>query len=71
MFFLEAEPEQRDAPHSFRLRAGSVETGSLNECHDSYDVIVAGSGAGGAAAAYKLVKAGKRVLMIERLPAPA
>ena len=33
---------------------------------DSYDVIVAGSGAGGAAAAHKLVKAGKRVLMIEK-----
>ena len=33
---------------------------------DSYDVIVAGSGAGGAAVAYKLVKAGKRVLMIEK-----
>ena len=33
---------------------------------DSYDVIVVGSGAGGAAAAHKLVKAGKRVLMIEK-----
>src|SRR5512132_2610743 len=33
---------------------------------DSWDVIVVGSGAGGAAAAYQLVKAGKRVLMIEK-----
>jgi choline dehydrogenase-like flavoprotein len=33
---------------------------------DIWDVIVVGSGAGGAAAAYKLVKAGKRVLMIEK-----
>ena len=33
---------------------------------DIYDVIVIGSGAGGAAAAYKLVKAGKHVLMIEK-----
>lgn len=41
---------------------------------DIYDVIVIGSGAGGAAAAYKLVKAGKHVLMIEkghRLPLDA
>jgi choline dehydrogenase-like flavoprotein len=41
---------------------------------ETYDVIVIGSGAGGAAAAYKLVKAGKRVLMIEkghRLPRDA
>ena len=41
---------------------------------DTFDVIVIGSGAGGAAAAYKLVKAGKRVLMIEkgrRLPLDA
>ena len=37
---------------------------------DSWDVIVVGSGAGGAAAAYKLVKAGKRVLMIERCRLP-
>ncbi len=33
---------------------------------DDFDVIVIGSGAGGGAAAYKLVKAGKRVLMIEK-----
>ena len=33
---------------------------------DRWDVIVVGSGAGGAAATYKLVKAGKRVLMIEK-----
>ncbi|MFY9992991.1 MAG: FAD-dependent oxidoreductase, partial [Rhodoplanes sp.] len=41
---------------------------------DNWDVIVIGSGAGGAAAAYKLVKAGKRVLMLEkghRLPRDA
>lgn len=31
-----------------------------------HDVIIVGSGAGGAAAAHKLVKAGKRVLMIEK-----
>src|SRR5512132_2961815 len=33
---------------------------------DRWDVIVVGSGAGGAAAAYQLIKAGKRVLMIEK-----
>ena len=33
-----------------------------------YDVIVVGSGAGGASAAYKLVNAGKRVLLIEKGP---
>jgi choline dehydrogenase-like flavoprotein len=33
---------------------------------DRYDAIVVGSGAGGAAAAYALVKAGKRVLMLEK-----
>jgi choline dehydrogenase-like flavoprotein len=41
---------------------------------DNWDVIVIGSGAGGAAAAYKLVKAGNRVLMLEkghRLPRDA
>lgn len=41
---------------------------------DKFDVIVIGSGAGGGAAAYKLVKAGKRVLMLEkghRLPKDA
>jgi choline dehydrogenase-like flavoprotein len=41
---------------------------------DKFDVIVIGSGAGGGAAAYKLVKAGKRVLMLEkghRLPLDA
>ena len=41
---------------------------------ENWDVVVIGSGAGGAAAAYKLVKAGKRVLMIEkghRLPLDA
>jgi choline dehydrogenase-like flavoprotein len=32
----------------------------------SYDVIVVGSGAGGAAVAYKLVRAGRRVLMLEK-----
>ncbi len=41
---------------------------------EDFDVIIIGSGAGGAAAAYKLVKAGKRVLMLEkgnRLPRDA
>lgn len=32
----------------------------------SYDAIIVGSGAGGSAAAYTLVKAGKRVLMLEK-----
>ena len=34
--------------------------------NEAYDVIVIGSGAGGAAAAYALVKAGRRVLMLEK-----
>jgi choline dehydrogenase-like flavoprotein len=33
---------------------------------ERYDVIIVGSGAGGAAAAYKLVRAGRRVLMLEK-----
>jgi choline dehydrogenase-like flavoprotein len=33
---------------------------------DTYDAVVVGSGAGGAATAYKLVNAGKRVLMLEK-----
>ena len=33
-----------------------------------YDVIIIGSGAGGAATAYKLAKAGVRTLLIERGP---
>ncbi len=33
---------------------------------DNYDAIIIGSGAGGASTAYKLVKAGKKVLVIER-----
>lgn len=33
---------------------------------DRYDVIIVGSGAGGAAAAYKLARADKQVLMLER-----
>lgn len=33
---------------------------------ERYDVIVAGSGAGGSAAAYRLVLAGKRVLLLEK-----
>lgn len=32
----------------------------------NYDMIIIGSGAGGSAAAYRLVKAGKRVLLIEK-----
>ncbi|MGJ0514823.1 MAG: GMC oxidoreductase [Methylomicrobium sp.] len=37
----------------------------------SYDAIIIGSGAGGSAAAYRLVKGGKRVLLIEKgLPLP-
>ena len=35
---------------------------------DQYDVIVVGSGAGGASTAYRLVNAGKRVLLIEKGP---
>ncbi len=33
---------------------------------NSYDVIIVGSGAGGASAAYRLAKAGKRVLLVEK-----
>lgn len=33
---------------------------------ESYDAIIIGSGAGGASTAYRLVKAGKRVLVVER-----
>ncbi|MCA8909241.1 MAG: GMC family oxidoreductase [Rhodospirillaceae bacterium] len=33
---------------------------------DRYDVIIVGSGAGGAATAYRLARAGKRVLMLEK-----
>ena len=33
-----------------------------------YDVIVIGSGAGGGSVAYKLVNAGKRVLLVEKGP---
>ncbi|MGK9167651.1 GMC family oxidoreductase [Inquilinus limosus] len=33
---------------------------------ERYDIIIAGSGAGGSAAAYKLVLAGKRVLLLEK-----
>ncbi len=34
--------------------------------HERYDVIIIGSGAGGSAVAYRLVKAGKRVLLLEK-----
>ena len=32
----------------------------------SYDIIIIGSGVGGAAVAYSLITAGKRVLMLEK-----
>ena len=34
--------------------------------NDVYDAIIVGSGAGGAAVAYKLVRGGKRVLLLEK-----
>ena len=34
--------------------------------NDPYDAIIVGSGAGGAAVAYKLVQGGKRVLVLEK-----
>ena len=38
---------------------------------EKYDAIVVGSGAGGACAAYEMVKAGMKVLMLEKGPARA
>jgi choline dehydrogenase-like flavoprotein len=38
----------------------------MNSMTEQYDAIIVGSGAGGASAAYKLVHAGRRVLLIEK-----
>jgi choline dehydrogenase-like flavoprotein len=38
---------------------------------DSYDVIVIGSGAGGGTLVHRLAPSGKRILLLERMGAPA
>ena len=35
---------------------------------ETYDAIIVGSGAGGAAAAFRLAEAGRRILVLEKVP---
>lgn len=58
-------PKVEPAPHQ-RLRTRSLSC-SDRECLDE-DVVVVGSGAGGAVAASELVRRGRRVLIVERGP---
>jgi putative NAD(P)-binding protein len=49
------------------LGDGNTEpSAEVSTMSDSYDAIIVGSGAGGAAVAYKLVRSGKRVLLLEK-----
>ncbi len=48
-----------------RARAAEF-TGESNSMSQTFDVIIVGSGAGGASAAWRLVQAGRRVLMLEK-----
>src|SRR5581483_1041100 len=50
--------------HSLRLRSGRWRYEVMNP--QQYDAIVVGSGAGGAASAYRLVKGGLKVILLEK-----
>jgi choline dehydrogenase-like flavoprotein len=62
-----------DRPDSQSTGAGSDDTGALGATasegmKDLYDAIVIGSGAGGGTAAYRLTRAGMKVLLLEQGP---